>query len=483
VSARPHSDGVVRVHPPAGAWRRRQKKSHLLQASYRTTNLLSLIGEGERGALDYLIKSRWGAAGGTSQVCPECGTVGTHYWLESRQYWKCRERSCRAQFSIVSGTYLHSSKISPAVLLSVLFHFVEGKNSISARQISGLHDMSHQAAHVFLMKVRDAIRDSMLREPPLTGKIQADAAYFIKYKRPRNVGTGPAFAEKEDEKNAGLNENAKATRFVHPNMHALVVFVQGGADGRRYKLARLKTEGQVNIAELGKKFCAGEIEFTTDEHSGYSLLVGPTVKHYVILHMKEFQDVNKRNTNNAESFFSRMRHAYRVPGTVRASRISSGMAGSSLGGRQWLGARTNDSFRICSRECWRPLMRGASATIGESSRIGQSRIQTKLDSSWKSTSAPFRRNADDHVRARFALKHHPEKRGLTTGIRRLPRLRRRRQTPLATEHFVRQADALNSLVVSEAQFVLEGQNAALLHYKHRFTELLQEVMKLLRGEL
>jgi hypothetical protein len=31
----------------------------------------------------------------------------------------------------------------------------------------------------------------------------------------------------------------------------------------------------------------------------------------VILHTKEFQDANKRNTNNAESFFSRMRHAYR----------------------------------------------------------------------------------------------------------------------------------------------------------------------------
>ena len=61
-----------------------------------------------------------------------------------------------------------------------------------------------------------------------------------------------------------------------------------------------------------------------------------------------------------------------------------------------------------------------------------------------------------------------------------PRLRHRRQTPLATEHFVRQADVLNRLVVSEAQFVLEGQNAALLHYKHRFTELLQKVMKLRR---
>jgi ISXO2-like transposase domain/Transposase zinc-ribbon domain len=313
VSARPHSDGITRAHPPVGAWRRRQKKSHLLQASYRTTDLFALIGEGQRGALDYLIKSRWGAAGDNSQVCPECGTIGTHYWLESRQYWKCRERSCRAQFSIVSGTYLHSTKMPADRLLSVLFHFVEGKNSISARQISGLHDLSHQAAHVFLMKVRDAIRDSMLREPPLTGKIQADAAYFIKYKRPRNVGTGPAFADKEDEKNAGLNENAKTTRFVHPNMHALVVFVQGGAESttRRYKLARVKTEGQVNIAELGKKFCTGELEFTTDEHSGYSLLVGPTVQHYVILHQKQFQDADKRNTNNAESFFSRMRHAYR----------------------------------------------------------------------------------------------------------------------------------------------------------------------------
>jgi len=76
VSARPHSDGVVRVHPPAGAWRRRQKKSHLLQASYRTTDLLSLIGEGERSALDYLIKSRWGAAGGTSQCALNVARLG-----------------------------------------------------------------------------------------------------------------------------------------------------------------------------------------------------------------------------------------------------------------------------------------------------------------------------------------------------------------------------------------------------------------------
>jgi hypothetical protein len=313
VSARPASDGVVITHPPPGARRRPQKKSHLLEAKYRTTDLFALVGNGDQSALDYLAKSRWGAAGADVRVCPKCGSVAKHYWQESRQYWKCRETVCRAQFSIVSGTYLHATKIPAAALLSVLFHFVEGKNSISARQISGLHDLSHQASHVLLMKVRDAIRDSMLREPPLTGKIQADAAYFIKYKRPGNFGTGPAFAAKDDEKNAGLNENAKATRFVHPNMHALVVFVQGaGVEGtRRYKLARLKTEGQVNIAELGKRFCTGEIEITTDEHSGYSLLVGPTVKHYVILHLKEFQDENKRNTNNAESFFSRMRHAYR----------------------------------------------------------------------------------------------------------------------------------------------------------------------------
>jgi hypothetical protein len=287
MSARPHSDGVIRAAPPPGARRRAQKKSHLLEAKYRTTDLFALIGDGEQGALDYLVKSRWGSLRENVQICPKCSCVGTHYWVESREQWKCRDRSCRTHFSIVSGTYMHSSKVSPQALLSILFHFVEGKNSISARQISGLHDLSHQASHVLLMKVRDAIRDSMLREPPLTGKIQADAAYFIKYKRPGNVGTGPALAAKDDEKNAGLNENAKTTRFVHPNMHALVVFVQSGGEGtRRYKLARVKTEGQVNIAELGKKFCTGEIEFTTDEHSGYSLLVGPTVKHYVILHQK-----------------------------------------------------------------------------------------------------------------------------------------------------------------------------------------------------
>jgi hypothetical protein len=107
--------------------------------------------------------------------------------------------------------------------------------------------------HVLLLKIREALADSMRAEPPLNGFIQADAAYFIKYVRPGNIGTGASAAAKQDRADAGKDETGKTAkkRTVSPNMHVLVVFVQMGLQGdRRFKVAKLKTENRVDIRAL-----------------------------------------------------------------------------------------------------------------------------------------------------------------------------------------------------------------------------------------
>lgn len=42
--------------------------------------------------------------------CPFCGTVDSHYQLNSECY-KCRNRKCYKKFSITSGTYLNDTKL------------------------------------------------------------------------------------------------------------------------------------------------------------------------------------------------------------------------------------------------------------------------------------------------------------------------------------------------------------------------------------
>lgn len=62
------------------------------------------------------------------------------------------------------------------------------------------------------MKVREAVRASKQAEPKLTGYIQTDGSYFVKYVRPGNVWTGAALAMKAQQMKAGTTEPSIAGR-------------------------------------------------------------------------------------------------------------------------------------------------------------------------------------------------------------------------------------------------------------------------------
>lgn len=285
-------------------------KSYLLRADYQQANVLEYFSLGETGTLEFFAKARWGKRWAEEQVCPKCGLVGHHHRYQSLWVWKCRDKACDAQFSVLSGTRLRGTKMSPQKVLSILAHLVEAKDSISARELAGLHGLSHQTVHVLLLKVREAICDTMTAEPALSGMIQADAAYFIKYVRPGNVGTGASFSAKADRKNAGLDERGRARRTVSPSMHALVVFAQCGAQGeRRYKVAKIKTETQVDLQELGAKYCTPASVLVTDQHGAYTPFSALFDEHHAVNHSAEFMSPEGFHTNLAEGFFSRMRHA------------------------------------------------------------------------------------------------------------------------------------------------------------------------------
>jgi transposase-like protein len=304
------SDDPLSGAEPLSSASRYSKKSYLLGKEYQRADVLEYFALGERGALELFAKVRWGDCWEQELTCPSCGVLASHYRYETGRMWKCREQDCGAQFSVFSGTRLHGVKMPPHKLLSILAHFVEAKDSISARELSGLHRLSYQTVHVLLLKIREALCETMSQEPPLTGTIQADAAYFIKYVRPGNVGTGAAFSAKDDRKNAGLDERGRAKRTVSKSMHALVVFAQCGPQGmRRYKVAKVKTETQVDLQHLAAQYCTPTSVLITDQHGAYLPFSAMFDGHHTVNHSEEFMSRDGFHTNLAENFFSRMRHA------------------------------------------------------------------------------------------------------------------------------------------------------------------------------
>ena len=294
---------------PNAKWRQpKKKRSYLLRPDYQAVGLDEIFNRTEEATVAYLADVRWRALGVGVQVCPRCGTVDTHYRCQGNRGWKCKSKVCGRKFTVFSGTRVHGMKMTAKTFVSILFHFMEAKDSISSREISGLHGLNHQTVHVLTLKLREAIRDTMLAEPPLTGHVHADAAYFIKYTRPGNIGTGAASAAKNDQKNAGLDESGKTPRSVSKNMHAIVVFVQAGPTGqRRYKVAKIKTEHQVALLEIGQAFCDKEATLITDQHAGYNFFSAEFQSHHRVNHNEEFMSADGFHTNYAEGFFARVR--------------------------------------------------------------------------------------------------------------------------------------------------------------------------------
>ena len=300
-SAPPDMTGYV--HRPSPS------KSRLVHPDYKQLDLFRLHRLSTADAYEYFVEARWSVLGYDVQACPHCGVIDRHNVLQPNRVWKCRDKLCRKEFTVFSGTPFHGLKIAPAKLIGMLFSFVESKDSRSAREFSGENQMTAQSAWLTLMKVREALAITLEADGPLSGRIEADAAYFMKYLRPPNKGTGLSASQKKDQKNAGLDEHGKAKRAVSPRIHALVVFAETGPYFNRYRVGKLKVENQRDLDAYARRFVAPGSTVITDQHTGYSVFSDFFPKHVKINNSEHFVDKDGNHTNNAEGFFSRMRAA------------------------------------------------------------------------------------------------------------------------------------------------------------------------------
>src|SRR4051812_1542492 len=112
----------------------------------------------EASAYKLLEDLRWGD-GAVNQTCPHCEAEGPHYFLNpengssrktrtgsnsQRRVWKCR--ACRKQFSVLTGTVMHGTKISLRVWLMVIFEMCSSKNGVAAREIERKYNLTPKTA-------------------------------------------------------------------------------------------------------------------------------------------------------------------------------------------------------------------------------------------------------------------------------------------------------------------------------------------------
>lgn len=139
----------------------------------------------EADAYRYMEELRWGDG---EPVCPHCDGTGASFIepkngtsrktrtgaMSERRVWRCF--TCRKQFSVITGTVFHGTKVSLRTWVLVVFEMCSSKNGVAAREIERKYGVCARTAWFMMQRIREAMKADGLIET-MRGTITADETF------------------------------------------------------------------------------------------------------------------------------------------------------------------------------------------------------------------------------------------------------------------------------------------------------------------
>lgn len=255
----------------------------LLSKQARTLSLAKVMRLSDDEAYETFKAIRWSENDG-EPICPRCGCVDS-YEYRTRKIYKCA--GCHSQYSLTTGTIFASRKMSLRDLLAAIAIFVNGAKGISALQLSRDLDCQYKTAFVLAHKLREAMASEM-KGKKLQGTVEIDGAYFGGHIKPAN--------KRLDRIDRRLKKHQTGKR------KAVVVMREREGNA---KTTIHKEEGDAvpviqDTVVTGSTIMADEGAGWDDLHARYDM---ERINHTWAY------SADGACTNQAESFFSRLRRA------------------------------------------------------------------------------------------------------------------------------------------------------------------------------
>lgn len=104
--------------------------------------------------------------------CPQCGSINVGE-IKSRNRFQCREKGCRKQFSLTTGTILEATHLRVDQWCIAVWMIVSCRNGVSSCEIARTIGCKQQSAWHLLHRAREIIAQA--HEGKLSGTVEADA--------------------------------------------------------------------------------------------------------------------------------------------------------------------------------------------------------------------------------------------------------------------------------------------------------------------
>jgi transposase-like protein len=255
----------------------------LLSSAAKSLSLATVARMTEDEAWHAFRLIRWSDTGG-EPVCPRCGCLDS-YIYKTRKVLRCK--GCSHQFTVTSGTIFASRKMPIRDYLLAIAIFVNGAKGHSALQLSRDLNCNYKSAYVLAMKLREAVAAGV-EGTKAEGDVEIDGGHFGGYVKPAN--------RKVNRKDRRLTYNRSGKRRV--------VIVMRERNGKTLSFVTQSEDAAVPIIRErvanGSTIYADEAAHWDELHARY------LTKR--INHSLAYSD-GDACTNQAESFFSRLRRA------------------------------------------------------------------------------------------------------------------------------------------------------------------------------
>jgi len=252
----------------------------------------------EADAYEFLEELRWGDA----PVCPHCGSVRKPYFLKprngtsratrtgsasERRVWKCAD--CRKQFSVLTGTIFHGTKISVRKWVFVVFEMCSSKNGVAAKEIERKYDVDSKTAWFMLHRIREAMKRDPLAGL-LTGRVVADETW---------IGGRPSnrHGHKRGQGGQGKTDKTPVLALVSRETGEVRSKALTNVKGHNLRSALL---GQVEPMR---------VHLHTDKSGAYRVIGKAFADHSTVDHSTGEYGRGDVSTNQAENFFSQLKRS------------------------------------------------------------------------------------------------------------------------------------------------------------------------------
>jgi transposase-like protein len=255
----------------------------LLSSEARSLSLATVARMTDEEAYEAFKLVRWSDNAG-EPYCPRCRCAAL-YSYRTRKLWKCK--SCSHQFSVTSGTIFASRKLPVRDYLLAIAIFVNGAKGHSALQLSRDLDVQYKTAFVLSHKLRETLADET-KGRTVSGDVEIDGAYFGGYVKPANN------RENRRDRRLWINQSGKR--------RCVVIMRERNGSSLPYvcRSEELSLPIIRDRVKAGSVVCADEASCWDVLHARY---LTKRINHTLAY------STDDACTNQAESFFSRLRRA------------------------------------------------------------------------------------------------------------------------------------------------------------------------------